>query len=91
MGCLGQLFTCRLNCIHIIGFESFFEFLDAIFNLSRARFNLIDAYTQVLDIDETEIEALNALEGLYNLVGDWDSLVTVLGQKADQSADWLLS
>ncbi|MBN2342252.1 MAG: tetratricopeptide repeat protein [Deltaproteobacteria bacterium] len=47
----------------------------------------IDAFTQVLEIDETDMEALNALEGLYNLVGDWDALVTTLGKKADQAAD----
>lgn len=47
----------------------------------------IDAFGQVLEIDETDIDALNALEGLYNLVGDWESLVNILGHKADQATD----
>ncbi|MBN2529408.1 MAG: tetratricopeptide repeat protein [Deltaproteobacteria bacterium] len=47
----------------------------------------IDSYKNVLEIDETDAEALNALEGLYNLVGDWKSLVAVLGRKAEFAAD----
>ena len=47
----------------------------------------IESFSQVLEIDDTDMEALNALEGLYNLVGDWDSLVAILGRKADQSPD----
>lgn len=47
----------------------------------------IEAFSKVLEIDETDMEALNALEGLYNLVGDWDKLVSTLGQKADQAGD----
>ncbi|MBN2718541.1 MAG: tetratricopeptide repeat protein [Deltaproteobacteria bacterium] len=47
----------------------------------------IESYTRVLEIDEADMEALNALEGLYNLVGDWDALVAILGKKAEQSPD----
>lgn len=47
----------------------------------------IDAYKGVLEIDEADPEALAALEGLYNLVGDWDGLVAVLGAKANFSDD----
>ncbi|MDD5308374.1 MAG: hypothetical protein PHU25_13720 [Deltaproteobacteria bacterium] len=42
----------------------------------------IDAYRGVLEIDETDGAALDALEGLYNLVGDWSGLVDVLTRKA---------
>jgi tetratricopeptide (TPR) repeat protein len=47
----------------------------------------IDAYKQVLEIDETDDDGLNALEGLYNLVGDWDGLVEILAAKANFAGD----
>lgn len=42
----------------------------------------IDAYSAILEIDETDVEALDALEGLFNLVGDWDGLVEILARKS---------
>ncbi len=47
----------------------------------------IEAYRGILEIDEADTEALNALEGLYNLVGDWDGLVEVLAAKANFADD----
>ena len=47
----------------------------------------IDAYRAVLEIDEADVEALDALEGLFNLVGDWDGLVEILAVKANLAAD----
>ncbi|MBN2802685.1 MAG: tetratricopeptide repeat protein [Deltaproteobacteria bacterium] len=47
----------------------------------------IDAFTKVLDIDETDSLSLNALEGLYNLVGEWDGLIKILGRKAEFESD----
>ncbi len=43
----------------------------------------ITAYRNVLEINDFDAEALDALEGLYNLVGDWTGLVGVLAQKAN--------
>ncbi len=47
----------------------------------------IAAYKGVLEIDEVDIDALNSLEALYNLVGDWDGLVEVLSCKANLADD----
>jgi tetratricopeptide (TPR) repeat protein len=47
----------------------------------------ISAYKGVLDIDESDIDALNSLEGLFNLVGDWSGLVGVLASKANLADD----
>jgi tetratricopeptide (TPR) repeat protein len=43
----------------------------------------IEAYRAIIEINETDAKALDALEGLFNLVGDWDGLVEVLSRKAD--------
>ncbi|MBW2276564.1 MAG: tetratricopeptide repeat protein, partial [Deltaproteobacteria bacterium] len=45
--------------------------------------DLIDAYRSIIETNETDAPALDALEGLFNLVGDWDGLVEVLARKAD--------
>jgi golgin subfamily B member 1 len=47
----------------------------------------IESYRGVLEIDESDNDALSALEGLYNLVGDWDGLVGVLDAKANFADD----
>lgn len=47
----------------------------------------ISSYMGILEIDETDVDALNALDGLYNLVGDWEGLVAVLGAKANFADD----
>jgi len=47
----------------------------------------IEAFVRVLEIDDSDADALNALEGLYNLVGDWNGLVDILARKADISGD----
>jgi len=43
----------------------------------------IDAYRSIIEVNESDGKALDALEGLFNLVGDWDGLVDVLARKAD--------
>jgi tetratricopeptide (TPR) repeat protein len=47
----------------------------------------IEAYRAALEIDETDAPALEALEGLFNLVGEWDGLVDVLARKAELASD----
>ncbi|MCP4602512.1 MAG: tetratricopeptide repeat protein [Proteobacteria bacterium] len=43
----------------------------------------INAFEAVIEINEADTKALDSLEGLYNLVGDWSSLVKVLSMKAN--------
>lgn len=45
----------------------------------------IDAYTRLLEVDEGDDEALDALEGLYTLVGDWEGQIRTLERKAERA------
>ncbi|NLN63539.1 MAG: tetratricopeptide repeat protein [Myxococcales bacterium] len=47
----------------------------------------IESYRHVLEIDAADANALDALESLYNLVADWDGLVEILGEKAQNAVD----
>ncbi|MCP4674274.1 MAG: tetratricopeptide repeat protein [Deltaproteobacteria bacterium] len=47
----------------------------------------ISAFQAVLEINEADNAALDSLEGLHNLVGDWEGLVDVLAQKASFASD----
>ena len=47
----------------------------------------IVAYRRILEIDESNTAALGALEALHMLIGDWEGLVAVLGEKADRAPD----
>jgi len=47
----------------------------------------IAAWRSVLDLDEGSAEALDALERLYNEVGDWPSLAEVLQRKVEGCHD----
>ncbi len=47
----------------------------------------IESYREILESNEADAKALDALEGLYNLVGDWEGLVGVLASKAGFAAD----
>jgi len=46
----------------------------------------IVAYRRILEADESNAGALDALEALHMLIGDWEGLVGVLGEKADRAA-----
>lgn len=46
----------------------------------------IVAYRRILEADESNAAALGALEALHMLIGDWEGLVAVLGEKADRAA-----
>ena len=46
----------------------------------------IDAYSRLLEADESDEEALDALEGLYTLVSDWDGQIDTLERKANRAA-----
>ena len=43
----------------------------------------ISAYRAALDVNESNGEALNSLERLYRTIEQWDSLIEILGRKAD--------
>jgi tetratricopeptide (TPR) repeat protein len=47
----------------------------------------IEAYQAVLEINEVDEKALDALEGLYNLIGDWEGLVNILAMKSSYASE----
>lgn len=47
----------------------------------------IVAYRRILEADESNADALEALEALHMLIGDWEGLVAVLGDKADKAGE----
>jgi len=47
----------------------------------------IDTYREVIELDEQDTEALDALEALYNMSGEWEGLVDILERKAMISMD----
>jgi tetratricopeptide (TPR) repeat protein len=69
----------KLEVLHLLG-ETYDRRLD---NPRKA----IEAYRSITEVNETDAKALDALEGLFNLVGDWEGLVEVLARKADLAAD----
>ncbi len=64
----------KVGVLHILG-----STYDQRLDMPR---KAIDAYRAVIEVDETDAEALDALEGLFNLVGDWEGLVEILSRKA---------
>jgi golgin subfamily B member 1 len=63
------------------------ELLSCLGNLYDQKLDMpreaIAVFVRVLELDDADAEALNALEGLYNLVGDFPNLVTILAKKAE--------
>ncbi len=47
----------------------------------------VEAYNEILDIDETDAEALSALERIHELAGDYEALYDVLARRADTVYD----
>lgn len=45
----------------------------------------IDGYCRLLEVDDRDAEGLDALEGLYTLVGDWNGQIETLERKADMA------
>lgn len=64
----------KLEVLHLLG-----NTYDRKLDMPR---KAIDAFKGALEINESDAESLEALEGLYNLIGDWEGLVGVLETKA---------
>lgn len=47
----------------------------------------IEAYERLYALDESQIEALDLLQGLHVLLSDWEGLVRVLERKVERSLD----
>ncbi len=47
----------------------------------------VDAYNEILDIDESDAKALSALERIHELAGDFEALYDVLARRADTVYD----
>jgi len=79
--CLDEIYDVefKVGVLHLLG-----STYDRRLDVPR---KAIEAYNAVIGIDETDVEALDALEGLFNLVGEWEGLVEVLAKKATLSAD----
>ena len=45
----------------------------------------IKAYTRLLDVEDGDADALDALEGLYTLVSDWQGQIDTLERKAERA------
>ncbi|MCU0663698.1 MAG: hypothetical protein MUC50_15385, partial [Myxococcota bacterium] len=86
---LAGVLAASVDEIYDLDFKSeVFHLLGAIYdrNLDQPR-KAIDAFLKVLEINEADAEVITALEGLYNLIGDWDGLVAVLARKAEHASD----
>lgn len=47
----------------------------------------IETYERLLALDENDVTALDALEGLHTMVGDWRGLVDICFRKVERSLD----
>ncbi|MCP4196135.1 MAG: tetratricopeptide repeat protein, partial [Proteobacteria bacterium] len=68
-------YDMKIDVLHLLG-STYDHHLD----MPR---KAIGAYQSILEINDSDITALDALEGLFNLIGDWEGLVGVLSLKVN--------